>query len=194
MTTDDLRDLIYVVLCANQESTGATANALVRALTEAGIIPKPAITTDLTDQIEVTQADREAALQWANQGHLQMLLSEAFARHRQTSVPVQTEPVAWRYVHPLYAPYLTTARKPDHINWLGWTETPLYTYAQTERERALLEALRQSERAIAEYYRYWTGGETRGSYDGKPERKGLWDAQHKARQAIAIAIATGDKP
>ena len=48
----------------------------------------------------------------------------------------------------------------------------------------LREALQKAESAIAEYYRYWTGGEARGSYDGKPERKGLWDAQHIARAAI----------
>lgn len=48
----------------------------------------------------------------------------------------------------------------------------------------LLEALEAAERAIAEYYRYWTGGETRGSYDGKPERNALWSAMHKARAAL----------
>jgi len=51
----------------------------------------------------------------------------------------------------------------------------------------LLEALEAAERAIAEYYRYWTGGETRGSYDGKPERNGLWEARQKVRAAIAAA-------
>jgi hypothetical protein len=57
--------------------------------------------------------------------------------------------------------------------------------AAEEREKALREALVVTEGAIAEYYRYWTGGETRGSYDGKPERAGLWKAQQIARQAIA---------
>lgn len=52
----------------------------------------------------------------------------------------------------------------------------------------LREALVVTEGAIAEYYRYWTGGETRGSYDGKPERAGLWKAQQIARQAIAAAL------
>lgn len=49
------------------------------------------------------------------------------------------------------------------------------------------EALGATEGAIAEYYRYWTGGEMRGSYDGKPERNGLWQALHKARQSLAGA-------
>lgn len=60
--------------------------------------------------------------------------------------------------------------------------------AADERVNALREALVATEGAIAEYYRYWTGGETRGSYDGKPERAGLWKAQQIARQAIAAAL------
>jgi hypothetical protein len=47
------------------------------------------------------------------------------------------------------------------------------------------EALQKAHDAIAEYYRYWTGGETRGSYDGKPERAGLWEAQRAARTALS---------
>jgi len=54
----------------------------------------------------------------------------------------------------------------------------------TAENARLREALTASERAISEYYRYWTGGETRGSYDGKPERQGLWEAQRKARAAL----------
>jgi hypothetical protein len=42
------------------------------------------------------------------------------------------------------------------------------------------EALKLSESAMREYYRYWTGGETRGSYDGKPERNALWEAMRRA--------------
>lgn len=53
----------------------------------------------------------------------------------------------------------------------------------------LIEALREAEAAIAEYYRYWTGGETRGSYDGKPERQGLWNARYKARAILTKAEA-----
>lgn len=48
----------------------------------------------------------------------------------------------------------------------------------------LIEALQGAHGAIAEYYRYRTGGETRGSYDGKPERDSLWKAQHDARAAL----------
>ena len=59
-----------------------------------------------------------------------------------------------------------------------------------DRDQAV-EALREAERAIAEYYRYWTGGEARGSYDGKPERNGLWKAKHKARQTLASIEGTG---
>lgn len=59
--------------------------------------------------------------------------------------------------------------------------------AAEERVGLLRDALGATESAIAEYYRYWTGGEMRGSYDGKPERNGLWQALHKARQALAGA-------
>ena len=53
--------------------------------------------------------------------------------------------------------------------------------AEVERLR---EALVATEGAIAEYYRYWTGGEMRGSYDGKPERAGLWKSRQTARAAL----------
>lgn len=49
----------------------------------------------------------------------------------------------------------------------------------------LVGALDAAHKAIAEYYRYWTGGEMRGSYDGKPERAGLWKAQEQARATLA---------
>lgn len=58
--------------------------------------------------------------------------------------------------------------------------------AAEDRVKAMDEALEQCERAIAEYYRYQTGGETRGSYDGKPERNGLWSAMYAARRARAV--------
>lgn len=48
----------------------------------------------------------------------------------------------------------------------------------------LREGLKASHDAAAEYYRYWTGGETRGSYDGKPERNGLWKAMYGARAIL----------
>lgn len=45
------------------------------------------------------------------------------------------------------------------------------------------KALEQAGDAIDEFYRYWTGGEQRGSYDGKPERDGLWKAMYEVRAA-----------
>ena len=72
------------------------------------------------------------------------------------------------------------------------TRTPDPRIAELEAQLAerdaevarLREALVATEGAISEYYRYWTGGETRGSYDGKPERAGLWKAQQIARAAL----------
>ena len=51
----------------------------------------------------------------------------------------------------------------------------------------LREALVATEGAIAEYYRYWTGGEMRGSYDGKPERASLWKSRQTARTALGAS-------
>lgn len=48
-----------------------------------------------------------------------------------------------------------------------------------------VEALKVAEDAIAEMFRYYDGGETRGSYDGRPERDGLRRAGYKARAALA---------
>lgn len=63
---------------------------------------------------------------------------------------------------------------------------------QSHADAGLLAALEMAEHAIAEYYRYFTGGETRGSYDGKPERRQLWEARYKARAAIAAAKGCRD--
>lgn len=60
-----------------------------------------------------------------------------------------------------------------------------------KENQRLREALTHAEKAIAEYYRYWTGGETRGSYDGKPERSGLWKAQQAARAALSEGNGDG---
>lgn len=47
------------------------------------------------------------------------------------------------------------------------------------------EALREISAAIDEMFRYYDGGETRGSYDGKPERAQLRKAGYTARAALA---------
>ena len=49
----------------------------------------------------------------------------------------------------------------------------------------VVEELAAAKAAIDEYYRYWTGGETRGSYDGKPERAALWAVRERLRAALA---------
>ncbi len=54
---------------------------------------------------------------------------------------------------------------------------------QAERLR---EALRQSEGAMRQMFRYYDGGETRGSYDGKPERNGLRKAWYAAYAALIV--------
>lgn len=48
----------------------------------------------------------------------------------------------------------------------------------------LLRALKLCDEAITEMFRYYDGGETRGSYDGKPERLQLRKAGYAARAAL----------
>lgn len=55
--------------------------------------------------------------------------------------------------------------------------------AADEIER-LREALRVADDAIAEMFRYYDGGEMRGSYDGRPERDGLRKAGYAIRAAL----------
>lgn len=55
----------------------------------------------------------------------------------------------------------------------------------------LMDALRTADAAIKEMFRYYDGGETRGSYDGKPERAQLRKAGYATSRAIAKAM--GDK-
>lgn len=51
-------------------------------------------------------------------------------------------------------------------------------------ETALREALKVADDAIREMFRYYDGGETRGSYDGKPERAQLRKAGYVVRAAL----------
>lgn len=48
-----------------------------------------------------------------------------------------------------------------------------------------VETLRVANDAITEMFHYYDGGETRGSYDGRPERDGLRKAGYKTRATLA---------
>ena len=145
--------------------------------------------------IEPTQADRMLVEAIINDYHTTRLDSDyvshilskprtqaALARHRLASTPASGEGVAWMYERNGKVRISHGERSEDMLP--AWTETPLYA-APSHPAADLVEALRKAESAIAEYYRYWTGGETRGSYDGKPERRGLWEAQRDARAALS---------
>lgn len=56
--------------------------------------------------------------------------------------------------------------------------------AAEAREKTLREALETADKAIAYYLRYLSGGEMRGSYDGKPERDALIKAGYVVRAAL----------
>lgn len=73
-------------------------------------------------------------------------------------------------------------------------EWPLYPHErelQAKRDAApeMFEALKQADDAIREMFRYFDGGETRGSYDGRPERDQLRKAGYATRAALASAQA-----
>jgi len=56
--------------------------------------------------------------------------------------------------------------------------------ALREENVRLREALENAAHAIDEMFRYFDGGETRGSYDGKPERAQLRKAGYAVRAAL----------
>ncbi len=73
----------------------------------------------------------------------------------------------------------------------AWFDAPKATRRQpdeTETLRAevarLREALGVADAAIKEMFRYYDGGETRGSYDGKPERNQLRKAGYATTAAL----------
>lgn len=132
------------------------------------------------DNAQVTQRDIDA---WEIYGpkifNCEMTGPEALARHRLE----RSEPVGCQY--PVHGS-VTHVRNVECCDFCGHPAdtTPLNPVAEIERLR---EALSEAHKAIAEYYRYWTGGETRGSYDGKPERNGLWKAMYAARTTLGDA-------
>jgi hypothetical protein len=56
----------------------------------------------------------------------------------------------------------------------------------------LREVLKAADDAIAEMFRYFDGGETRGSYDGKPERNQLRKAGYATRAALLVTHTAGN--
>jgi len=95
----------------------------------------------------------------------------------------------------VYAPLVDALSNDGELLTIAWmdgshrsTTVHRARIAELEAEVARLrEALVATEGAIAEYYRYWTGGETRGSYDGKPERASLWKSRQTARTALGAS-------
>lgn len=53
------------------------------------------------------------------------------------------------------------------------------------QQTEVVEALEKADAAIREMFRYYDGGETRGSYDGKPERAQLRKAGYATTKALA---------
>jgi len=90
---------------------------------------------------------------------------------------------------------------PDKQGSIDWVRdkaetchTPelLFAHAQTiAKLRVAVETLKVADDAINEMFRYFDGGETRGSYDGKPERNQLRKAGYKTRAAFTQIKDTG---
>lgn len=90
-------------------------------------------------------------------------------------------------------PFMPTAEMTDDMLIDTGTETITWGELRTRGNftptseadvERLREALEIAETAMAEMFRYYDGGETRGSYDGKPERARLrkaWDHVRAAR-------------
>jgi len=66
--------------------------------------------------------------------------------------------------------------------------------AEITRLRAQLAAAREglevANEAIRDMFRYYDGGETRGSYDGRPERRQLREAGERVRITLAALKET----
>ena len=88
--------------------------------------------------------------------------------------------------------YRSTNEYGDPVHHSICTEAAATIAAQTAEIEQLRAAAANQNAAIAEYYRYWTGGETRGSYDGKPERNALWASMYKARAVLATSQVRHD--
>jgi hypothetical protein len=117
-------------------------------------------------EVEVTQAERLSAYEAyttcyetvPNDAWMQALLNgkhdsdpqvQLLARHRVRALTQAGDLIAWRYVHPDDGVvFLQEKLHRDGVlcSKTGWTETPLYTHTPTERERVLLEALKQIQR------------------------------------------------
>jgi len=58
-------------------------------------------------------------------------------------------------------------------------------HRQSSIPNEVVKALEAADGAIREMFRYFDGGETRGSYDGKPERAQLRKAGYRTTAALA---------
>lgn len=66
-------------------------------------------------------------------------------------------------------------------------ETAMFLFGKRAhpQQTDVVEALEKADAAIREMFRYYYGGETRGSYDGNPERAQLRKAGYATTKALA---------
>ncbi len=85
------------------------------------------------------------------------------------------------------------AKDVERLYTLAKTNNELARILRIERD-AVRKALQVSEDAMSEMFRYYDGGETKGSYDGKPERARLRSAWHAAREVLRETATTTNTP
>lgn len=171
--------------------------------------PQANTATSASSGVEVTQSDWSAAdedlliellglhpttADLMRRGHAYSDELAMVARHRttQTAAAVRIRDAAHRALGEWMA-WPDAARdgpaKVDDdkvVSWLSGLPRTLATQtaeltAEVERKT---RALKIADDAINEMFRYFDGGETRGSYDGKPERNQLRKAGYAVRAAL----------
>lgn len=113
-----------------------------------------------------------------------------------TTPPSSGDAVAFAMMHPSLELCVQFSDDGKHIR--KWSRVPfeggecLYSHPASDNAvREALDAAKKAEDAMREMFRYFDGGETRGSYDGKPERAGLRNAWYGLRSALATLAKRG---
>lgn len=156
----------------------------------------------MTDTLERREAIEEAAhrtiVRWSNGEQPKRLAAMVADAILALSLPArEVAEVVQRAVEHGQACLSTISRDTSHVQieraalrtLLRFaTEALATTPAPREMEADLVEAVKAlatADAAIKEMFRYYDGGETRGSYDGRPERDQLRKAGYAVRATLA---------
>lgn len=128
---------------------------------------------------------------------------QAFARHRLAAIPAASEGEAadpaevWREAYvAVYGCEPTHAKEAYQAAYDVVGRAIASHPAPSDQEKLvgeLTEVLELASSAIDEMFRYFDGGETRGSYDGKPERNQLRKAGYAIKPVLTRARQIGEQ-